>query len=645
LIEEQLKNAISHRKLIEEQLETCKESSEKAVRKAVNLLTKEGALLNSGSSVANFLLENLHIIHPLPLGEYLAGYGLQEEFRQAFFRGVPVSPLMPLERVFEHFKSHCGLRVPGEGVKIERCLESFASVLRDLDEGKNIDDTSDLYTVFFAMLMVHSSWHNLNVRPSDRCDEDFFITGCSGCPGVRYSTSDFKRMFKYVSENKFPAPEKNLLDFEKIKDLVLGWPSNDDLKSFQDSQFEIFCRTASDRALHCIRESIFRNANLEKLNYPGEYLRQILQQPNCRSDILHVAKTIFHPMREEAEDKHPIELKILEYFLRISFRLDEDTRKEARQMLNMFESDWKTIRPSKSHLSEKLILHFDARDEAKITKTIEAMYYQMMFGGSDNASTSSTTKFLDVASMTKGRSFVGMKTGVESLEDIMESRKILTRLQSKDIAYPLKDVVEIQPKDVAHPASPPRGSPPRFARPPAGPGGPPAGPPGAGPPRGPPEGPPYAPPGGPPHAPPGGPPHAPLSGPPHAPPGGPPHAPPGPPGPPRAPGPKSKPKKKKKRKKRDNDASLIPPKQAEHKHYRNSDSTRKPSSSRLPAPKGKSLRPETKSAKPVTSSKGLAREEAVDDVHGGSMKSSKQSSFPPPKQGMKKKKRKRKEKD
>merc|ERR1719285_1115188 len=116
--------------------------------------------------------------------------------------------------------------------------------------------------------MVHSSWHNVRVRPSDRADEDFFVAGCSQCPGARYSISDFKRMFKYVKENEFPPPERNLLDTEKIKELTLGWPADDDLKSFQDSQYELYCRNASHRALHCIRESIFRNANLEK-SHPG----------------------------------------------------------------------------------------------------------------------------------------------------------------------------------------------------------------------------------------------------------------------------------------------------------------------------------------------------------------------------------------
>jgi len=369
-----LEEAKRHRTLIQEHLEICKNGEkEKGVHKAIKAFIAEGVLPKAGAAVANFLLEHLHIIHPVPMGEFVAGtrppseVPFEEECRQAFCRRIPVSPLMPLEQAFEHFNSYCGMRIPGESQKIERALESFSIVFCDLDERKHIDNPSDLYTVFFAMLMVHSSWHNKNIRPSDRCDENFFVTGCSACPGARYTESDLKRMFTYISQNEFPPPERNLLDTEQIEKLILGWPPDEDMKSFRDSQYELYCRNASDRALHCIRESIFRNSNLENSHAPA-YFWHMLTDTVLQGDIIKIIEVVLdNPVRSTA----PVALKICEFVIRLSSRLD--IKNITERFTEIVCKWWNKFRPKENQVSYDLLQFTMESNGALISETMQTM--------------------------------------------------------------------------------------------------------------------------------------------------------------------------------------------------------------------------------------------------------------------------------
>eukprot|EP00493_Phyllostaurus_siculus_P024257 UN24596 len=184
-------------------------------------------------------------------------------------------------------------------------------------------------------------------------------------------------MFKYISENEFLPPERNLLDTEKIKELTLGlsirksrFSSLNELKSFQDSQYELYCRNASHRALHCIRESIFRNANLEK-SHPGEYLRHILKEETSRGQIVGVVCAMLYQTRDQSEA--PVELKILEYFIRLSLKLDADARISTHRWLKQFQMLWQMNRPKDKKLCEDLIGYFNEGNDAEITRIIEGM--------------------------------------------------------------------------------------------------------------------------------------------------------------------------------------------------------------------------------------------------------------------------------
>eukprot|EP00494_Astrolonche_serrata_P029890 UN30157 len=291
------RNWAAKKKIEEEILIECRKDNEKSVRKGVKKLVQAGILKNTGDSISNWILEHLYDINVKPLGEFVAGsrpaeeMPFEEECRRAFISKLHLEPAAGLDLLFGHFLGGCGFFVPGEAQKIERTLETFSQLVFLKSNGLwgQVTSSDDLYTIFFAMLMVYSTWHKKGAAEKDRLGEDFLVKGASGKNNdCTIPTRTLKKYYISMTINVF-EPQK--VDLSQFKTMILGKHTDDDLEKESRKQYQLWCRQALTPAMHCLRQAMLKSSRVNQapISYiwtmVHEQYKQISKQVQRRLDL------------------------------------------------------------------------------------------------------------------------------------------------------------------------------------------------------------------------------------------------------------------------------------------------------------------------------------------------------------------------
>lgn len=159
----------------------CKKGDEKAVKRAIQLLQEQKIVGENGASIAEWLHAYRGDIPQTSLGDYLGGSRpkedkpIEEATRLWYIRKCGMNFDGGLEHIMGHFLTKCGFRMPKEAQKIERILESFASVYCE-NKLTEFVKSEAAFVVFNAILMLNTSLHNPQIKEKDRLKLDVFCS-------------------------------------------------------------------------------------------------------------------------------------------------------------------------------------------------------------------------------------------------------------------------------------------------------------------------------------------------------------------------------------------------------------------------------------------------------------------------------------
>ena len=148
----------------------------------IALLVANGYIEDSPGDIAKFLLKYQEQLSKTQIGEYLGGE--KEQNIQCMYAYVDLFEFsgMSLDAALRYFLA--GFRLPGEGQKIDRMMEKFAS--RFVQHNPNIFPSADTaFVLSYAIIMLNTDAHNPNIKPEKKMTKDSFLRQNRGIAGGR----------------------------------------------------------------------------------------------------------------------------------------------------------------------------------------------------------------------------------------------------------------------------------------------------------------------------------------------------------------------------------------------------------------------------------------------------------------------------
>ena len=148
----------------------------------IALMVSKGYITEDPGDIARFLLKYQDQLSKTQIGEYLGGE--KEQNIQCMYAYVDLLDFtgMSLDSALRYFLA--GFRLPGEGQKIDRMMEKFAS--RFVQHNPNIFPSADTaFVLSYAIIMLNTDAHNPNIKPEKKMTKESFLRQNRGIAGGR----------------------------------------------------------------------------------------------------------------------------------------------------------------------------------------------------------------------------------------------------------------------------------------------------------------------------------------------------------------------------------------------------------------------------------------------------------------------------
>lgn len=152
-----------------------------SLKKAVNYLISMDVLHNNPEEIVNLFRLRQDQIDPALLGDYLGEGGCdaqEEEFykevREYYMKGTSYAGV-PFVEALRMMLTQGGFKLPGEGQKIERFVDSFSKTYYN-DNPNSFEDSDVCMVLAFSTIMLNTDAHNPNVRKDRKMKKEEFVS-------------------------------------------------------------------------------------------------------------------------------------------------------------------------------------------------------------------------------------------------------------------------------------------------------------------------------------------------------------------------------------------------------------------------------------------------------------------------------------
>jgi cytohesin len=210
-------NTKNHPKL--RQISLGKKKFNMEPKKGMEFLIENNLVDNTSEAIAQFLFSG-EGLNKTSIGNYL---GEKLDLNIAVLKNFVNLHEFKSRTICEALREFLwNFRLPGEAQKIDRMMDCFAQRFCDCNPGV-FGDAESCYVVSFAIIMLNTSLHNINVKDKQTCDQ--FIKMCKETSKLEVSDAMLKECFISIKKEPFKIPvddgnEFMLTFFNPIRE---GW--------------------------------------------------------------------------------------------------------------------------------------------------------------------------------------------------------------------------------------------------------------------------------------------------------------------------------------------------------------------------------------------------------------------------------------